>query len=86
MSVSTLRVPSTVTVVVVICWRVTTIHVKVMSENLCIGRGKNSGTVLHYYIDQSLSTGTNSSFHYSTDMAHALPYSDKCTNFSIFHD
>ena len=30
MSVSTLRVPSTVTVVVVICWRVTTVHVKVM--------------------------------------------------------
>ena len=30
MSVSILRVPSTVTVVVVICWRVTTVHVKVM--------------------------------------------------------
>ena len=43
MSVSTLRVPSTVTVVVVICWRVITVHVKVMrrltllqTEGLCM--------------------------------------------------
>ena len=51
------------------------------NENMCIDHGKkDSRTVLRYYIDQSLSTGTNSSFHYSTDMTHALP------NVSILHN
>ena len=31
--------------------------------NMRTDRGKDSGTVLRYYIDPSLSTGTNSSFH-----------------------
>ena len=34
--------------------------------NMSISCGKDSGTVLRYYINQSLSTGTNSSFHYCT--------------------
>ena len=32
--------------------------------NMCTSHGEDSGTVFCYYIDQSLSTDTNSSFHY----------------------
>ena len=41
--------------------------------NMCTSGGEDSGTVLHYYIDQSLSADTNSSFTNALEFEKFVP-------------